>query len=139
MPFCRDMTKWQAIGCAAAGLATAIAAYFLSQSPAISARTGYLLFTATAITIVDYRNFIIPDELSLPAIPLGVIASSLSGSAGPLSQPILDSLIGGMVGGGSFYVLRAAYHRFRGFEGLGMGDVKLALLLVLVETWKRPS
>jgi leader peptidase (prepilin peptidase)/N-methyltransferase len=126
MPFCRDLSQWQAIGCAAAGLATAVAAYFLSRSPAISALTGYLLFTAAAITIVDYRSFIIPDELSLPAIPLGILASSLAGGAGSLSQPVFDSLIGAAVGGGSFYVLRAAYSRLRGFEGLGMGDVKLA-------------
>jgi leader peptidase (prepilin peptidase)/N-methyltransferase len=126
MLFCRDLTKWQAIGCAAAGLATAIAAYLLSRSPTISVLTGYLLFTAAAIMIVDYRNFIIPDELSLPAIPLGIIANSFSAGAAALSQPILDSFIGGAVGGASFYVLRAGYRRFRGFEGLGMGDVKLA-------------
>src|SRR4051794_27564614 len=101
MPFCRDLTRWQAIGCAAAGLVTAIAAYFLSRSPATAALTGYLLFTAPAITIVDYRIFITPDDLSPPAIPLGILASSLAGGAGLPSQPIFDSLIGAAVGGGS--------------------------------------
>jgi leader peptidase (prepilin peptidase) / N-methyltransferase len=121
----RGLTRWEATGCAAAGLTTALACSF-SSAPAIALLSGYLLFTALAIAIVDYRNFIIPDSLSLPAIPLGMIASLASGETDLPSSAIVDSLIGALIGGCCFYLIRASYRRLRGFEGLGMGDVKLA-------------
>jgi leader peptidase (prepilin peptidase) / N-methyltransferase len=121
----RDLSTWEAIGCAVAGLLTALACS-PTAPPAIAVLSGYLLFTAIAITIVDYRSFIIPDIFSLPAIPLGIVANLISADVGLHSSAVADSLIGAAVGGSSFYLLRSSYRRFRGFEGLGMGDVKLA-------------
>jgi leader peptidase (prepilin peptidase)/N-methyltransferase len=125
MAYFQDLKRSEAVGCAAAGLLAALACSLIAP-PSIALLSGYLLFTAAAIAIVDYRSFIIPDGLSLPAIPLGMVASLVS--LGPdlyLSAPA-DSLIGAAIGGVSFYLIRSSYRRFRGFEGLGMGDVKLA-------------
>lgn len=79
-----------------------------------------------AIAVVDARQFIIPDVLSLPAIPAGLLASGrlLDPSAGELVR--IDHVIGMAAGGASLWLLRALYYRVRGQEGLGLGDVKLA-------------
>ena len=121
----RGLSRWEAVGCVAAGVTAALASYFL-MTPANALFAGYLLFAALAITIVDFRNFIIPDGLSLPAIALGVVASFISVDVDLRSTAITSSLIGAAVGGCSFYLIRLSYRRLRGFEGLGMGDVKLA-------------
>lgn len=125
MKYYGDLGTEEAVGCAAAGLLTALACS-LAAPPAIAVSTGYLLFTAIAITIVDYRSFIIPDALSLPAIPLGILTNLISAEAGLRSSTVADCLIGAAVAGSAFYLIRSSYRRFRGFEGLGMGDVKLA-------------
>jgi len=121
----RGLTRWEAIGCAAAALLATIASLFLT-TPATALLGGCLFFAALTIAVVDYRNFIIPDSLSLPAIPLGVFASFVSVYVDFRQSAITSSLIGALVGGCSFYAVRSAYRRLRGFEGLGMGDVKLA-------------
>src|SRR5438874_4220467 len=121
----RGLTRWEAIGCAAAALLATIVSLFLT-TPATALLGGCLFFAALTIAVIDYRNFIIPDSLSLPAIPLGVFASFVSVDVDLRQSAITSSLIGALVGGCSFYAVRSAYRRLRGFEGLGMGDVKLA-------------
>jgi leader peptidase (prepilin peptidase)/N-methyltransferase len=125
MAYLRDLTGLEAVGCAVAGLLGAVGCSFFT-SPAVALSCGYLLFTVIAITIVDYRSFIIPDVLSLPAIPIGMVASLVATDAEPYSSALADSLIGATVAGCSFYLIRASYRRLRGLEGIGMGDVKLA-------------
>jgi leader peptidase (prepilin peptidase)/N-methyltransferase len=79
-----------------------------------------------AIAAIDARRFTIPDALSLPAIPAGLLASGylLDPASGLLVS--LDHVIGACLGGAVFWLVREAYFRFRGREGLGLGDVKLA-------------
>jgi leader peptidase (prepilin peptidase)/N-methyltransferase len=79
-----------------------------------------------AIAVIDARRFIIPDVLSLPAIPAGLLAS------GRLLDPSIDALvpvdhvIGMLAGGIGLWLVRELYFRLRQREGLGLGDVKLA-------------
>lgn len=79
-----------------------------------------------AIAVVDARRFIIPDVLSLPAIPAGLLASGrlLEPSVSELVR--IDHVIGMLAGGLSLWLVRALYFRIRRREGLGLGDVKLA-------------
>ena len=79
-----------------------------------------------AIAAIDLKTFIIPDALSLPAIPLGLLASGhwLDPSQPSLVDPA--HVLGMLAGGLGFYGVRAAYDRLRAREGLGLGDVKLA-------------
>lgn len=79
-----------------------------------------------AIAAIDADAFIIPDWLSLPAIPLGLLAS------GQLVHPDFDvivdlsHLVGAIAGGGSLWLISALYYQWRNDVGLGFGDVKLA-------------
>ncbi len=79
-----------------------------------------------AISVSDARRFIVPDVLSLPAIPAGLLASGSFG--GWYGSGIVNSenLVAMALGAGALYGIRQAYAGLRGREGLGLGDVKLA-------------
>lgn len=112
------------MACAALGLAlTCILAFFTAAIAALAA--GYMLFTMLLVMLIDFRQFIIPDALSLPAVPLGLIAA-LFAFPGAIETILLDQVLAAFVAGGSLYAVRALYFRMRGVEGLGLGDVKLA-------------
>ena len=98
---------WEALIVVPAALAVAV--FSLAALPLKLALVSCLLgWAMLAIAVVDARRFIIPDVLSLPAIPIGLVAS------GRLLEPSADGLV------------RAVYFRIRRREGLGLGDVKLA-------------
>ena len=72
------------------------------------------------ITLVDARAFRIPDQLSLPLVPLGLLTVWWIDPA-----LVTDRIIAVLAGGLGFYAVNFVYRRIRGFDGLGMGDVKL--------------
>jgi len=82
-----------------------------------------------AIAAIDARYFIIPDELTLAALVLGIVKTGLA--AWPddwniVLQSIGTAVLRGAVLAGCFFALRVLYARLRGREGIGLGDVKLA-------------
>jgi leader peptidase (prepilin peptidase)/N-methyltransferase len=79
-----------------------------------------------AIAAIDAQHFTIPDVLSLPAIPLGLLASGYVLDPSTSQSVSLDHVIGACLGGASFWLVRETYRHLRGREGLGLGDVKLA-------------
>jgi leader peptidase (prepilin peptidase) / N-methyltransferase len=85
----------------------------------------YLAFTMLLITIIDSRVMLIPDVLSLPAIPAGLIAAMVIEHRG-VTDVLWDHGLAALIASGFLFVLRASYLRLRGVEGLGLGDVKLA-------------
>jgi leader peptidase (prepilin peptidase)/N-methyltransferase len=78
-----------------------------------------------AIAVVDARRFIIPDELTVVALALGLVYSALEDS-GIWVQALAGSALRGAVSALAFLGVRAVYRRLRGREGIGLGDVKLA-------------
>src|SRR5439155_939260 len=89
-------------------------------------RKKFWLIPVMILAVVDARRFIIPDILSLPAIPAGLLASGrlLEPSTSDLVR--IDHAIGMLAGGLGLWLVRALYFRIRQREGLGLGDVKLA-------------
>jgi leader peptidase (prepilin peptidase)/N-methyltransferase len=85
-----------------------------------------LLAALIAITAIDLRHQIIPDAITLPGIPAGVVASLATGRV-----TWLESLLGIVVGGGIFFVIIVAS---RG--GMGGGDMKLGAMLGAFLGWK---
>ena len=88
--------------------------------------TVYLIAAGVLIVAsgIDARIGILPDVLLLPATliasPAGVLV---------LGHGWLATLSGCLLGGGSFWLLSVLYRRFRGRDGLGLGDAKLMALL----------
>lgn len=122
-------------GCGAfAAVATAVA--FMLAPPAAAVATGVLALLMALITLTDLKHFIIPNVLSFPAVPLGVVANIAVFHAGDWTTGLTESVLGAVLAGGSFYLLRAMWFRLRGFEGLGLGDVKLA---AVAGAWLGPA
>jgi leader peptidase (prepilin peptidase)/N-methyltransferase len=119
------LSHFAVAGCAAFALAVTAAALAVVPPPAAVA-TGVLALLMALITLTDLKHFIIPDVLSFPAVPLGIVANIAAFHRDDWTAGLTESLIGAVLAGGSFYLLRAGWLRLRGFEGLGLGDVKLA-------------
>jgi leader peptidase (prepilin peptidase)/N-methyltransferase len=88
-----------------------------------------LALDVLAIAAIDARYFIIPDELTLAALALGVVNAGLEtwpDEWSAILQTIGVALLRGAVLAVCFSALRALYARVRGREGIGFGDVKLA-------------
>lgn len=85
----------------------------------------YFLFVAAliAVTFIDLDWFIIPDSITLPGIPLGVLAAFGAGHA--IGVTWQDALIGAVAGAGVLIVVILAYSALTGREGMGGGDWKL--------------
>jgi leader peptidase (prepilin peptidase)/N-methyltransferase len=116
---------WEGLAVTLAGLGVAI--FSFAALPAnVAVASCALGWAMLAIAVVDARRFIIPDVLSLPAIPAGLLVSGrlLDPAASELVR--LDHVIGMLAGGVGLWLVRAVYYRVRGREGLGLGDVKLA-------------
>lgn len=90
----------------------------------------FLVFICPLIVIIfiDFKHQIIPDVISLPGIPIGILASLY------LYWPnwwesLQYSGIGLLAGGGSLFLLGTGYYLLTKKEGMGGGDVKLAAAL----------
>ena len=90
----------------------------------ISCALGWLLL---GIAFIDARNFIIPDELSLPAIPAGLIAAYFTTDNIEPHLVVLEHVMAALAWGAAFYLVRIIYRQLRERDGLGLGDVKLII------------
>lgn len=67
----------------------------------------------------DLTNLTLPNWLNLAVLSTGLIQSLTT----RLPEPV-DALIGVLAGGFFLGIIAVAYRRCRGFDGIGMGDVK---------------
>ena len=86
-----------------------------------------------AMTFIDLRHYIIPDEFSIYAAPFGILGIALIGLVGAqhpvLAQSWKASFLGSALGGGSLGFIMLAYWLVRREEGMGLGDVKLLMMM----------
>ena len=75
-----------------------------------------------ALSIIDLKHWILPDELNLALALTGVAFHMLTAYK---FLSIQDILIGAALGGGLLYVIRFFSNRHYGRDTLGLGDVKL--------------
>lgn len=90
-----------------------------------------LLAMLIALTFIDFDTHLLPDNLTLPLVWLGLLAN-LTGRFVPLE----DAVIGAVAG---YVSLWAVYHLFKlltGKEGMGYGDFKLLAALGAWLGWK---
>ncbi len=78
-----------------------------------------------AIATSDAKHFIIPDALSLPSIPLGLVATYVLAERTTAAQAVFDHTLAAVTAFGFLWLVRKAYHTLRQTQGLGFGDVKL--------------
>lgn len=129
------ISRTEIAGCIAFATLVTIAGMVL-LTPVAAFATGVLALLMSLITLTDFRHFIIPDVLSLPAVPLGIIANTVVFHGDDWFAGLNESVLGAILAAGTFYLLRAMWFRMRGIEGLGLGDVKLA---AVAGAWLGPS
>jgi leader peptidase (prepilin peptidase)/N-methyltransferase len=107
-----------------------------------------LAFLLLGLICTDAETKLLPDQLTLPGLALGLafslfvpvhdLASQfLPGAVNlPISDDLtmrlfslLDSLLGAALGASFIYGVGAIYLRWRGMEGMGFGDVKLMAMI----------
>ena len=92
--------------------------------PALVVARLLLLSLLLALAVTDWEQMVLPDALTLPGAALGLVLS------GPRSDlDLLSSAAGALLGAALLFALRALWLRFRGVEAVGLGDVKLLLLI----------
>jgi leader peptidase (prepilin peptidase)/N-methyltransferase len=89
---------------------------------ALGAALGLLML---GVAWADARRFFVPNALSGSAFALGVIHSIVQ-SPDSGFEAALMAFSRAAFAAGLFFLVRIAYRRFRGRDGLGLGDVKLA-------------
>ena len=90
---------------------------------------GWLGAATASIVIIDLRHFRIPDLLSLPLIPLGLLHTALS-------QPLWPRLVAMALVWIGLQLLGRGFRHWRGRTGLGGGDLKL---ITAAAAWLPPE
>ena len=116
---------WRERPLAAFAVVTVALAMCVASLVAAPGLAGYLgaglALIAIAIAVIDARYFIIPNELSAAAFALALVNAAVqtpdaiwpAAGIALLRAAVLTLL---------FYALRATYRRWRGREGIGLGD-----------------
>ena len=77
-------------------------------------------WTLLALAAIDARHYRLPDRLTLPLIPAGLLVAWLSDPAS-----LAGHALGALAGFLAFAGIAQAYHRLRRRAGMGLGDAKL--------------
>ena len=93
----------------------------------------YFVFISSllVITFIDLDHRIIPDIITLPGIPMGLVAS--------FALPAITfkaSVLGLLMGGGSLWFVAWAYNLIAHRDGMGGGDIKLLAMIGTIIGWQ---
>ncbi len=103
-----------------------LAALAVWRYGATAAGAGALLLTffLIALTFIDLDTQLLPDDLTLPLLWLGLAFNLAS-----VFAPISDAVIGAMAGYGILWTIYWLFKLVTGKEGMGYGDFKLLAAL----------
>jgi leader peptidase (prepilin peptidase) / N-methyltransferase len=115
---------------AASGLLAGYAAWHFGFSSAALAAC-LISWSLIALTAIDIDTQLLPDDITLPLLWLGLIAN-ISGTFAPLNEAVIGATVG-------YLSLWSVYWMFKlvtGKEGMGFGDFKLLAALGAWLGWK---
>ncbi|MEZ0361437.1 MAG: prepilin peptidase [Hydrogenobacter sp.] len=72
------------------------------------------------LSFIDWDTFLLPDSLNLGGLAFGLFTSIFRNHFN-----LLDSILGALIGGVTFFFIYIFYVKVRKMEGIGFGDVKL--------------
>lgn len=91
---------------------------------------GWLVFALVGLTFIDLRHKIIPDAFSMYSVPVGVGGAALLTFLGFSDAPTWQqSVVGAVCGGLGLWLVMKGWSFMRKVEAMGMGDVKLLVLI----------
>jgi leader peptidase (prepilin peptidase)/N-methyltransferase len=94
---------------------------------------GALGIVMLVIAAIDARYFIIPNELVLAGLALGLVNAAVVPAQ--TESGFWLAVLRALVLAALFFAFRAAYRGIRAREGIGLGDVKLAAVAGLWLSW----
>ena len=101
----------------------------------------FFVIGSLALAIIDYRTTEIPPEVALPIAGMGILAAFIMPDSWPYTQVLgnidwLDSILGGLIGGGLVVAIIALYYLFTKRIGMGGGDVWMMVMVGAVLGWQ---
>lgn len=115
---------------ALAGLGAAYAAWRFGASAAALGAALFAWFTI-ALAVIDQETGLLPDDLTLPLIWLGLVLNLNSAFT-----PLQDAVIGAVAGYLSLWLVYWGYKLATGKEGMGYGDFKMNAAVGAFLGWK---
>jgi leader peptidase (prepilin peptidase)/N-methyltransferase len=103
------------------------------------------------LVFIDLRHKLLPDAITYPGMVVLLVLRAISPDAWMLAHTprlfglagapdwavsLFGSVLGAAVGGGTLWLVREAYYRFRHAEGMGLGDVKMMLMVGAFLGWQ---
>jgi len=113
---------------------TAIVGFVVAQHFGVTMTTFWVLLLSYALiclTMIDYDHMLLPDQITLPFLWLGLLIN-ING----LIVPLNDAVIGAMVGYLSLFSVFWLFKLLTGKEGMGYGDFKLLALFGAWVGWQ---
>lgn len=112
-------------------------------SVAVALKFGYSAQTAAvliltwclvALSVIDFDHQILPDQITLPLMWIGLLLSAIDSTI--LNVSMHDAIIGTALGYVSLWSVYKLYKLLTGKEGMGYGDFKLLAALGAWMGWK---
>ena len=119
--------------------------YLVFGLTALFAKNLVLGALLVVLVVTDWQERLLPDRITFPGMAFGLFFSQMvpvgDGAALFLARlfhveqvplmhgSLLDSVLGAALGGGSLYLLGKMYFRLRHQEGIGLGDVKMMVMV----------
>ncbi|WP_231907447.1 prepilin peptidase [Colwellia sp. PAMC 20917] len=107
-------------------LSTALLSLVIAQHFGVTMITCYALILTwglIALTMIDFDHMLLPDQIVLPLMWLGLIVNLSNGIV-----PLEDAVIGAIAGYTSLFAIFWLFKLATGKEGMGFGDFKLFAL-----------
>jgi leader peptidase (prepilin peptidase)/N-methyltransferase len=103
------------------------------------------------LVFIDLRHKLLPNAITYPGLLVLLVMRAIApdawilahtptpfglATAPPWAVSLFGSVLGAAVGGGSLWLVREAYYRLRHVEGMGLGDVKMMLMVGAFLGWQ---
>lgn len=97
-----------------------------------------LIFVSLIIPLIfiDLRHKLLPNAITYPGLVVVFLLRALMPSGGDWAASLFESALGAALGGGSLYLIRLLYFWLRRVEGMGLGDVKMMLMVGAFLGWQ---
>jgi leader peptidase (prepilin peptidase)/N-methyltransferase len=114
-----------------AGVGAAYSAWRYGASTAALGAALFIWFTI-ALAVIDQETGLLPDDLTLPLLWLGLLFN-LGNTFAPLGEAVIGAAAGYLV----LWAVNAGFKLLRGMDGMGYGDFKMTAAVGAFLGWRQ--